>query len=267
VDRITCRLFPFAVADGPQNMAADEALLHSALDGTASLRFYGWSPPTLSLGYFQPESIRHADPFLAALPFVRRPSGGDTLVHHHELTYALAIPSGSVWQSRAASWLGRMHGIIATALSNLGAKTVMFVAPFSGRPRGGAFAPSAPPRGRPLNEDTNDGPLCFHHFTHNDLIFDGVKIVGSAQRKRRGALLQHGAILCARSDHTPSLPGMRELTGLELDVAQIAEEVRREFVRQTGCTLIATDWTESERARIANLANSKYRLDEWNRKR
>src|SRR5262245_52547117 len=101
-------------------MACDEALLDSALEGTASLRFYSWSPPTLSLGYFQPASVRAMAPGLAALPFVRRPSGGDTLVHDHELTYALALPAGAPWQSRAASWLGRMHGIIATALRTLG---------------------------------------------------------------------------------------------------------------------------------------------------
>src|SRR5262245_26411902 len=88
------RLLPYAVADGPHNMAADEALLGSAVAGTASLRFYGWSPPTLSLGYFQPEGVRRRDARLAGLPYVRRPSGGRTLVHDRELTYALALPPG-----------------------------------------------------------------------------------------------------------------------------------------------------------------------------
>ena len=57
-------------------MAADEALVRSAAEGIASLRFYGWSAATLSLGYFQPHSTRFSDPLLAALPWVRRPSGG-----------------------------------------------------------------------------------------------------------------------------------------------------------------------------------------------
>ena len=51
---IIVRVLPFAVADGPHNMAADEVLLEGALAGVASLRCYGWTTPTVSLGYFQP---------------------------------------------------------------------------------------------------------------------------------------------------------------------------------------------------------------------
>ena len=54
MEKLTCRLLPLAVADGPHNMAADEALLETALNGIASFRCYTWSEPTLSLGYFQP---------------------------------------------------------------------------------------------------------------------------------------------------------------------------------------------------------------------
>src|SRR5438093_839358 len=115
----TVRLLPYAVADGPHNMAADEALLESAVAGTASLRFYGWSEATLSLGYFQPERLRLTDERLARLPFVRRASGGDALVHHHELTYALALPAGRDWQSRDPC-LRCMHRVLAAALAALG---------------------------------------------------------------------------------------------------------------------------------------------------
>src|SRR5438093_13282662 len=108
----TVRLLPYAVADGPHNMAADEALLESAVAGAASLRFYGWAEATLSLGYFQPERSRQQYARLARLPFVRRPSGGHALVHHHEVTYALALPVGRPWQA-GEPWLCRMHEIIA----------------------------------------------------------------------------------------------------------------------------------------------------------
>src|SRR5262249_21106303 len=106
----TCRLLPYALADGPHNMAAHAVLLEAAAQGVASLRFYGWSAATPSLGYFQSERLRHADPRLAELPYVRRPSGGATLVHHHEVTYALGLPAGSLWQT-GESWLRRMHAI------------------------------------------------------------------------------------------------------------------------------------------------------------
>src|SRR5438105_15958731 len=120
---VLCRLLPFAVADGAYNMAKDEVLLESAAAGTASLRFYAWGEANLPLGYFQRERLRLEDKQLAQLPFVRRLTGGMTLVHHHELTYALALPAGPPWQrngSRPLPWLHRMHGIIAAALQQVG---------------------------------------------------------------------------------------------------------------------------------------------------
>src|SRR5204863_1172395 len=100
-------------------MAADEVLLHAAAGGIASLRFYGWTRPTLSLGYFQPAAVRLNDPLLAPLPWVRRSTGGATLVHHHELTYAFALPPGLPWQPKG-SWMLRMHRIIKFALESAG---------------------------------------------------------------------------------------------------------------------------------------------------
>ena len=90
---LLCRLPPYDLANGPANMAADEVLLASDANGQASLRFYGWREATLSLGYFQPAARRLEDPLLRDLHFVSRPSGGDALVHHHELTYCLAVPA------------------------------------------------------------------------------------------------------------------------------------------------------------------------------
>src|SRR5947209_7661394 len=111
------RLLPHACAAGAENMATDHVLLDAAAArGTASLRFYTWTEATLSLGYFQAASTRLDSARRAALPWLRRPSGGKTLIHHHELTYALALPPGF-----AAGWMGRMHEhIILPALSLLG---------------------------------------------------------------------------------------------------------------------------------------------------
>src|SRR5438067_8081783 len=105
------RLLPYHVAGGPWNMAADEALLAAAAAGRASLRFYGWTEPTLSLGYFQPARLCRAYPGLGELAWVRRPSGGAALVHHLEVTYALALPAGADWQPAGVSWLGRLHEV------------------------------------------------------------------------------------------------------------------------------------------------------------
>jgi lipoate-protein ligase A len=227
-------------------MAADEVVLESAVAGRASLRFYGWSPATLSLGYFQSERSRHATERLGALPFVRRPSGGATLVHDRELTYALALPPGPPWQS-GEPWLCRMHHIIAAALDRLG--VTVQVCPDN------------------AESEAHTGPLCFRQLTPGDVLLRGTKVVGSAQRRQRQALLQHGAILLAQSLHTPELPGIRELTGRELAVDEVCEAVRREFAGQTGWPLVAGDWTDAERRRIDELASGKYTADSWNRKR
>jgi len=240
----SCRLLPFAVNDGARNMGADEALLGSAVSGLASLRFYGWFDATVSLGYFQAEKVRQSEP-LARLPFVRRPSGGAMLVHHHELTYCLALPPGRPWQT-GESWLCRMHTIIAAALAALGV---------TAKPQEAGHEP-------PFT-----GTLCFQHFTAGDLLIQSAKVVGSAQRRQRGALLQHGSILLARSPYTPMLPGISELSHRNVTAAQACEATETQFSLKTGWQLVPGGWTTAEQNCISHLATTKYGHDHWNRKR
>ena len=242
-----CRLLPCAVADGPHNMAADEVLLESALAGLPSLRFYGWTEATVSLGYFQPEQARRTDPSLAGLPFVRRPTGGAALVHHHELTYALALPPGPPWQmGKAQPWLCRMHEIIAQALANLGV----------------SCSTVSCSEGQPF-----EGLLCFHHQTPGDLRIGSAKVAGSAQRRQRGALLQHGSLLLAASPHAPVLLGVKELSGHSFSIPQICSAIQSQFARQTDWMLLPGEWTAVERQRIEKLVADKYSQATWNQKR
>jgi lipoyl(octanoyl) transferase len=240
------RLLDYSVADGPRQMAADEALLESAAAGVASLRFYAWADATLSLGYFQPEQRRHEDERLARLPWVRRPSGGGAIIHHLEITYALALPAGRPWQD-GRSWLLRMHEVIAAALSQFGV----------------ASHPYAPSPGEPAFT----GFLCFQHFTAGDLMMDGYKVVGSAQRRLRKAIVQHGSILLAASPHAPMLPGIRELSGKDLSVAEVVSVLSSTFRRETDWPLSAESLTDAERERIRVLARDKYGHPSWNAKR
>jgi lipoate-protein ligase A len=227
-------------------MAADEVLLEAAVAGVASLRFYGWAPATLSLGYFQPEACRRTDPRLTTLPWVRRASGGSALVHHHEITYALALPTGLPWQRRGENWTCRMHGIIAAALATFGVAV-----------RACACG----------EEQKQGGVLCFLHQTPGDLLLGPHKVVGSAQRKQRGALLQHGGILLAASPHAPALPGIAELSGVRLSVAETCAALCEHFARDTGWILCEGVWTEAERRRGEELSMSKYASAAWNCKR
>jgi lipoate-protein ligase A len=248
VETLICRLVPWEIADGPTNMATDELLVRTAADlGIASLRFYGWSPATLSLGYFQPARVRLADARLAALPFVRRPSGGATLVHDHEVTYALALPPGAAWQG-GGPWMPRIHTIVAAALDALG---------FHGQIR----AADAATVGR------HGEVLCFQQFTGGDLLCRGMKVVGSAQRKYRRALLQHGSILLARSLHTPDLPGLAELVGHSVTGEQVREAIVSAFAADTRWTLPPGPLTEAERNNISELVAEKYSTAAWNERR
>jgi lipoate-protein ligase A len=240
------RLLPFHVADGAWNMAADEALLEGAAAGAASLRFYGWSRPTLSLGYFQAAAVCRSHPGLGELPLVRRASGGAALVHHVEVTYALALPAGPPWQARGVSWLCRMHAILRDALADRGVQVRL----------------CGDGEGRKLGE-----VLCFLHHTPGDLLVEGSKVAGSAQRKQRGALVQHGGILLAASPCTPQLPGIRELTGVAVDPGELCAAAVEQFARQTGWRLSAADWTAAEGRRIDVLAAAKYSRPWWNDKR
>jgi lipoate-protein ligase A len=240
----SCRLLPLTTAEGTWQMAADEVLLEAAMSGTASLRFYAWSAPTVSLGYFQPADTRLVDPLLASLPWVRRATGGEALVHDRELTYALALPAGPPWQTQGQSWLGRFHRIIQSALAELGIGTDL--------------APA----------ERRMGPfLCFLHATPCDVILQGAKIAGSAQRRRQGALLQHGGILLGRSQSVPALPGIAELAGKVLNARELARQVVGEFERETGWSLEETPWSEAELLRIGELTRSRYQSAEWNEKR
>jgi lipoate-protein ligase A len=240
------RLIPFEISDGPANMAADEVMLDRAVAGFASLRFYGWTAPTLSLGYFQPEAVRHTDPRLAKLPYVRRASGGAALVHDRELTYALALPAGFGWQPKGQSWICRMHAIIAVALKS--------------------FNVTAEPLACD-NEKKLGEVLCFLHQTAGDLIVGGHKIVGSAQRKQRGATLQHGAILLAQSPHAPSVSGLQEIHGNAPSRIDLINAIQREFCHQTKWDLRDGEWTVAERSLIRDRVDQRYATADWNNKR
>jgi lipoate-protein ligase A len=170
------------------------------------------------------------------------------------VTYALTLPPGPPWQTPHSGqvWLTRMHEIIASALADLGV-----VARLEERPPG-AHAPGSPHAA---------GFLCFHHFAAGDLLLGGAKVAGSAQRRHRGALLQHGGILLQQSPHTPTLPGIRELTGKHLKSEEVCAAIVERFRQATGWEVRPGDWLPEELQAQARLVEQKYQTDEWNRKR
>lgn len=161
---------------GADNMALDEALLERAgATGQAFCRVYSWSRPTLSLGRNQ-SALGHYDAARAdeiGVDIVRRPTGGRAVLHHREITYAVAAPApetGSLRESYAA-----VNRLLHDGLARLGATVA------DAKPSGRAPVPSLAP--------------CFELPTRDELILDGRKLVGSAQWRENGAFLQHGSIL------------------------------------------------------------------------
>lgn len=227
-------------------MAIDEVMLHSAVSrGVASLRFYTWSEPTLSLGYFQSLADRDADPRLASVAVVRRHTGGAAILHDRELTYSIALPAGRPWQD-AESWICRAHHALAAVFQATG-------------------VPAAPVV---CGNEKKLGPfLCFQHQTPGDLLVDGHKIVGSAQRRPHGALLQHGSVLLSQSEHAPVLPGVSELNGPTISPAELAEKFLDRLRHETGWTFEPGELTEEEKSLSLQIEQEKYGSAEWTAKR
>lgn len=238
------RLLPYQIAEGAWQMAADEVLLESAAQGHASLRFYGWTEATISLGYFQSTAECRSYPGLEDRPMVRRATGGAALVHDREVTYALALPVGPTWQKRGQSWPRQMHMGIARALAEFGVKAHLCE-----------------------RERKTGRALCFLHQTPDDLLIGEHKVVGSAQRKQRGAMLQHGGILLERSPYTPELPGICELAGVSATSQQLMTALLAELTQSLDWKFKREAWTEREKQRIQELITSRYGTDGWNRKR
>jgi lipoyl(octanoyl) transferase len=227
-------------------MAADESLLRSALErNIATLRFYTWTEPTLSLGYFQAQADRLNDPHLGAVAFVRRHTGGAAILHHREITYAQALPAGAPWHT-AESWICRFHHAVTAALDQFGVKARSVV----------------------CGEEKKLGSfLCFLHQTPGDLLVEGHKVVGSAQRRPHGSLLQHGSILLRRSEHAPDLPGIEDISGVSVPGLDLQRAIVAELAAATMWTFEPGDWTDDERRHAAGLEREKYGTAAWNTRR
>ncbi len=234
--------------DGPTNMARDEHLLHSEHFRPAVLRLYAWTPPTISLGYFQ----RYAD--MATLPadvrdlaVVRRTTGGGAILHDHEVTYCLVVDDALPITNQAPEVLYRLaHDCWRRALAADGPVAEMAPDDF----------PMPTPRSGPF--------FCFEKPGRTDLIIGAQKLLGSAQRRVPGRVLQHGSLLLGR--RFAAHPGA--------DIAeQDAERVERwcaAFVGNVAAALELeprlTSWTAAQLADVT-LRRERYAGAAWTRRR
>jgi len=207
---------------GDANMSIDRRLLEMAEhQQSAFVRFYRWSEPTLSLGHFQSTTDRRAHSPSQNLTTVQRASGGGAIVHHHEWTYAIAIPVGRQCVGAATHLYDCVHDALVSGFNAFGWQTAKWVKPCSSAttlPDSPAYSPSASGTGcgsesaqQPGGRKPSPEFLCFLRRSCGDIVAGSHKIVGSAQRRLGTSVLQHGSILCAASPFAPELPGLAEL--------------------------------------------------------
>jgi lipoate-protein ligase A len=206
----SARLIVDQAATGSWNMAVDQALLAQADEiGQLTLRFYCWDQPTLSLGYFQSleERVRH--PASLNCPLVRRTTGGGAILHDQEITYSLSIPSQNRWSRDHERLYETVHRCVIAALGQYGVTAQLFsdrAEGFSSCQPLSAFSAESMPR-------ENVKPfLCFQRRTSGDIVCGANKICGSAQRRKRNAVLQHGSVLWKRSRCAPELAGIEDIS-------------------------------------------------------
>jgi lipoate-protein ligase A len=233
-------------------MGVDEALLEAAAsEGVSTLRFYQWRQPTLSLGYFQLYEERQEHPSSLECPAVRRISGGGAILHDLELTYCLALPD---WHPLAVNRLRTyrvVHEALIGALSAWGIEARLVVCEEACK-----------------NPATERQPfLCFQRRTRGDVVVGDAKIAGSAQRRCRGAVMQHGSVLLARSSAAPELAGLKEKSNTSIN----AEDIIQAWLSRLGPALGA-QWRhdglpERYARRAAELMNNKYDSIHWTKNR
>ncbi len=247
------RLLETGARPGAWNMTCDRAIL-SAVEGGAApptVRFYGWSPPAVSIGRHQPEPDPEAIAVLETLgiDWVRRPTGGRAVYHGEvteELTYSVVAPIGGLFAGRGVDAHRRIHSVLAAALAELGVRARL-------------ADDEAARRARPLRPD--DRLACFASPVGDEITAAGKKLVGSAQRRTRKAFLQHGSIPLA-GDHTilnAVWPGSLDCSaattvsaaaGRDVSYTELTVGIVRAFERKLNVSLTPGVLTPEEEATI-----------------
>ena len=266
-DRSTWRLVRTSAATGPENMALDQAILEAVARGDSppTLRLYAWEPPCLSLGYAQP--IDDVDrPRLDSLGWglVRRPTGGRAILHTDELTYSVAAPAAhpDLGGTVLASYRKISLGLIA-GLARLGLQA------------------EVQPEVK-LTEAERANPICFEVPSSYEITVFGRKLVGSAQVRRQGGVLQHGSLpLCgdigriclvlrfesdaARAAASQGLTAraatLEALVGRPLTWQEAAKAMELGFGEALGWRLLPGEPTEPEMERAAALCAARFDVD------
>jgi lipoate-protein ligase A len=262
------------------NMAVDEAILRAVGEGKVppTVRFYGWDPAALSIGYFQKarEEVDFAVLEERGIGFVRRPTGGRAVLHDRELTYSMIVPENypglpkNVTEAYRVLSTGLLHGFRRLGLDAHMARL---------DEEAGKYAAAS-------------SAACFDSPSWYELVVEGRKVAGSAQTRQQGAVLQHGSILLdmdvdllfdlllfpservkerLKRSFTDKAVAINDLlraggkAAVELDTVE--EAFFAGIQEGMGIKLVPDELTAEEAAAAETLVRDKYGTETWNFRR
>jgi len=279
------RLIKDSYHTGFMNMAIDEAIMITHREGLVppTIRFYQWSPPAVSLGYFQ-DLKKEIDVETCqdlGIGIVRRPTGGKAVLHDKELTYSFIIKENHpLVNNSILETYKKISGGIIKGLSYLG-----------------ITAELVPLRGKLKSDFLHKGEkseichsnlksICFSVPSQYEVQVEGKKIVGSAQVRKRGVVLQHGSLLIELEKdklfsvfNFPSVQikerlktrfdatSLEEILKKKINFSELSEILPRGFEEEFGVRLVEGKLTEQEEKISKELLENKYSTYEWNYER
>ena len=219
-----------AAHSAAMNMAIDEALLEYAT--VPSIRFYRWHSPALSFGYFG--KFAHVVCYAGERDLVRRWTGGGIVFHGDDLTYSIVIPANdNAFSESSMAIYEKVHRVLCDAVGTDGKRAVVAGGGNPGAADAIRIAFSA------------GGYNCFANPVRADVIVDGRKIAGAAQRRTRRGLLQQGSI-----------------QGIDLE-----NGLSERFAVELSNNCQPQSLPKAVRCRAREIAAQKYGAEAWLRKR
>lgn len=260
------------------NMALDEALLdwHSKGLIPPTIRFYGWNPATLSIGYFQ-KVEKEIDLDVVKkhnLGFVRRPTGGRGVLHDQELTYSVIVSEEYPDMPKTVT---EAYRVISEGILE-GFKLL------------GLDAYFAVPKTEEERESLKNprSAVCFDAPSWYELVVEGRKVAGSAQTRQKGVILQHGSILLdidedllfnlfkypndrvkerMQRNFKNKAVAINALRANSVTIEEAKDAFRKGFEKGLSIELTPYELTADELNEVQKIANEKYESDEWNFRR
>lgn len=262
------RLIDTGFSDGAANMAVDEAIMWAVSKGKSpsTLRFYGWKPPCVSIGYSQTlrDEIDLDECRSKGYTWVRRPTGGRAVLHIDELTYSVVAPIGEA----------RVSGDILTSYRRISTGLLAGL-----QSLGGEVSQAG---SKDKMESYSKSAACFEVPSHYEVTAQGRKLIGSAQVRRMGVVLQHGSLPLTgdisrlvevlrlsqpererlRLNLKKRAIALDEAMGRSVSFSEVAEAIARGFSQVLNLDFTSATLSDYEVAEAESLKLS-YSGDDW----